>query len=418
MEKYDYICIDLKSFYASVECVERGLDPLSADLVVADPQRGDKTICLAVTPSLKRRGIGSRCRLCEIPENISYMIARPRMSLYIRYAADIYRVYLKYFSKDDIYVYSIDEVFIDAGRYRAVYGDDMNALALRVAGDVKNTTGIPAASGIGTNLFLAKVALDIMAKRSSSGVGILDEKRYRRELWEHTPLTDFWRIGRGTADRLGKYGIYNMKQLAFADDKLLYRLFGIDAELLKDHAWGRETVTMEDIKAYRPKSHSITSGQVLPRGYNSEEGRIIVMEMTDQMCLELVEKRTVTDSISLHLGYSGPRQSHAGGSLTLPFYTASGRIIRQYMEDLYMRAADRAYGLRRVNITFGRILPDCWEGFDLFNTPQEMEADRKAAETVIAIKDKYGRDAIFRAYNLEECSTARERNRQIGGHRA
>ncbi len=294
-----YFCIDLKSFYASVECVERGLNPLTARLVVADPERGEKTICLAVTPALKKLGVRSRCRLFEIPPGLSYIKATPRMRLYIKYAARIYKLYLKYFSKDDIHVYSIDEVFIDVSRYLNLYGGNIRALAGRVTADVLNSTGITAACGIGTNLYLAKIALDIEAKHAKDGIALLDEDSYRRILWDHRPLTDFWRIGHGTATRLARYGIYTMRQIAAADEKLLYRVFGVDAELLIDHAWGQESVTMEDIKAYKPKTHSITSGQVLARPYSFAQARLIMKEMLSNLCLELAEKGLLASSLSL-----------------------------------------------------------------------------------------------------------------------
>lgn len=418
VEQGRYMCIDLKSFYASVECVERGLDPMSALLAVADPERGEKTICLAVTPAMKKMGVRSRCRLYDIPDGIEYIKARPRMSLYIQYSADIYGIYLKYFSKDDIHIYSIDEVFIDIGKYRKTYGDDPKALALKVMKDIRKDTGIPSSCGIGTNLYLAKIALDIMAKHSEDGIGMLDESTYREKLWDHKPVTDFWRVGRGSASRLEKYGIYTMRQLASADEKLIYRIFGIDGELLIDHAWGRETATIEDIKRYRPKSRCLSSGQVLPSAYDWEKTEQIVKEMTEQLCLELVEKRLVTDSVSLHISYSGMTGGHAGGSVSLPFCTCSVRIIKAHMDELYRKIACRHCGARKINITFSGVVPDTYEGFDLINTAGDVERDKREAQTILAIKHRYGKNAILRAYNLEKYSTAAERNRQIGGHRA
>lgn len=413
-----YICIDLKSFYASVECVERGLDPMTAMLAVADPDRGEKTICLAVTPAMKKLGIRSRCRLYDIPDGIRYIKARPRMQLYMQYSSDIYGIYLKYFSKDDIHVYSIDEVFIDAGRYRNVYGHDTRALAAGIMADIRKSTGIPSACGIGTNLYLAKIALDIMAKHSKDGIGFLDEEIYRCELWDHKPITDFWRVGRGSAARLERYGIYTMGQIAAADEALIYRIFGIDGELLIDHAWGRETATIEDIKGYSPKACCVSSGQVLPKAYGHGETEQIVKEMTDQLCLELVERRLVTDSIALYIGYCGISGQHAGGSASLPFCTCSGRIIKEYMDRLYRRIACRHLGARKINITFNGAVPDIYEGFDLLNTAGDIERDKREAQAILAIKQRYGKNAILRAYNLEKYSTAAERNEQIGGHRA
>jgi Nucleotidyltransferase/DNA polymerase involved in DNA repair len=274
-----YLCIDLKSFYASVECVERGLDPMTANLVVADPERSDKTICLAVSPSMKALGVKNRCRVFEIPRNIDYIMAEPRMQKYIDYAAEIYGIYLKYISKDDIHVYSIDEAFIDVSPYLKTYGKNAKEMAEFLMGEVYRETGIRATCGIGTNLYLTKIALDITAKHSSDFIGYLDEELYIKTLWDHRPLTDFWRIGPGIAKRLENCNIFTMGQLAHADEELLYGTFGIDAELLIDHAWGREPVTIADIKAYKSKTNSITSGQVLMRDYSFEEGKLIIRKI-------------------------------------------------------------------------------------------------------------------------------------------
>ncbi len=299
-----YVCIDLKSFYASVECRERHLDPMTANLVVADPERTEKTICLAVSPAMKALGIPGRCRVFEIPEGINYIMAPPRMQLYIDYSAEIYGIYLKYISKEDIHVYSIDEVFMDVTDYLEMYQMSAKELSVRIMQDVLESTGITATAGIGTNLYLAKVALDITAKHVEDHIGILNEESYRMTLWDHKPLTDFWKVGRGTVSRLARAGITTMGEIAQADEDLLYRMFGVDAELLIDHAWGRESTTMADIKAYKPKSNSLSSGQVLPRDYHFDEARIVAKEMADSLCLELVDKGLVTDSVTLHAGYS------------------------------------------------------------------------------------------------------------------
>ncbi|MBQ9960859.1 MAG: DNA repair protein [Firmicutes bacterium] len=414
-----YLCIDLKSFYASVECVERGLDPMKTKLVVADPERTDKTICLAVTPAMKALGVSSRCRVFEIPKNIDYIKATPRMGLYLEYSAKIYGIYLKYFHEEDIHVYSVDEAFMDATAYRRVYGDDVKKLAVRIMEDVYKNTGITATCGIGTNLYLAKIALDITAKHVDDHIGILDEKTYREKLWNHRPLTDFWRIGRGTSQRLEKYGIFTMRQIAHADEDLLYRAFGIDAELLIDHAWGRETATIKDIKEYVPKSRSLSSGQVLSCDYTYEKARLIVHEMTELLCLEMIDKRLVTDSISLYAGYSNRLEiAPARGSLTLPFYTASDRIIQEAMDSLYQKIISQDYLIKRVTISFNRLLDENQEQCDLFNDMDEILEEKAMLRTVINIKKRFGRNAIFRGMNLEEGATTIERNNQIGGHRA
>lgn len=290
MNQKSYLCIDLKSFYASIECVERGLDPMTANLVVADLARSEKTICLAITPAMKKLGIRNRCRIFEIPPNVKYIAAPPRMKKYIDYSADIYAIYLKYISKDDIHVYSIDEAFLDVTDYLELYHMTPRELGGRIMDDIYSTFGIRATCGIGTNLYLAKIALDITAKRNKDFIGELTEESYQKTLWNHKPLTDFWRIGPGTAKKLANYGIYTMGDIANANEEFLYRLLGVDAELLIDHAWGKEPTTIADIKSYHSKSNSLTSGQVLMRDYEFEEGKLIVKEMMDLLCLDMVDK--------------------------------------------------------------------------------------------------------------------------------
>jgi DNA polymerase V len=299
-----YICIDLKTFYASVECVERGLDPFSTDLVVADPSRGKGAICLAVTPHLKLLGIKNRCRLYEIPDSIKVTIAKPRMNKYIEYSGNIYKLYLKYFSPDDIHVYSIDEVFIDVTHYLKMYKTRVLALAKTVIQDVYDTFGITATCGIGTNLYLAKIALDIMSKHSISNIGWLDEEKYQKELWHHRPLTDFWQVGRGTAKRLSKYRALDMYDVAHLDPKILYKEFGVNAEFLIDHAWGREKCTISAIKAYKPKSSSLSGSQILFQDYPYDKAKLVLKEMVEMKSLELIRHNLSTDSISLYIGYS------------------------------------------------------------------------------------------------------------------
>ena len=344
-----YLCIDLKSFYASVECVERGWDPLTARLVVADPERSEKTICLAVSPALKQMGVPNRCRVFQIPKEIPYKMAPPRMQLYIDYAAEIYGVYLKYIAKEDIQVYSIDEAFLDVTDYLHLYQMTAVELGRKIMQDILDTTKIPAACGVGTNLYLAKVALDIMAKHETDRIAYLDEARYREKLWKHKPLTDFWRIGRGTVERLSNMGICTMEEIAHARESLLYKAFGIDAELLIDHAWGREPVTIADIKAYRPKNISFSSGQVLPRDYEYEEGALVVKEMADLLCLDLVDQGLVTSHISLVIGYSNQKCFEpAKGSTTLRSATSSNRRLLSYVEQLYRRIVRPGAYIRRI----------------------------------------------------------------------
>ena len=408
-----YLCIDLKSFYASVECVERGWDPLTARLVVADPERSEKTICLAVSPALKQMGVPNRCRVFQIPKEIPYKMAPPRMQLYIDYAAEIYGVYLKYIAKEDIQVYSIDEAFLDVTDYLHLYQMTAVELGRKIMQDILDTTKIPAACGVGTNLYLAKVALDILAKHETDRIAYLDEARYREKLWKHKPLTDFWRVGRGTVERLSNMGICTMEEIAHARESLLYKSFGIDAELLIDHAWGREPVTIADIKAYRPKNTSLSSGQVLPRDYSYEEGILVVKEMADLLCLDLVDQGLVTSHISLVIGYSNQKCFEpARGSTTLRSATSSNRRL------LYRRIVRPGAYIRRITLTYTGVMTEDYQQFDLFSDPEETEKDVKAQRAVISIKQRYGRNAILKGMNLEESATTIERNGQIGGHKS
>ena len=320
-----FLCIDLKSFFASVECVERGLDPMTSNLVVADPARTEKTICLAISPAKKKLGVKNRCRVYEIPKSIDYITAPPRMAEYIRYSTWIYSVYLKYISKDDIHAYSIDEVFIDIGPYMSLYKLTPTELAVKMLNDVYKTTGITAACGIGTNMYLAKIAMDITAKHSPDNIGILDEMSFIETLWDHKPLTDFWGIGKGTVARLEKMGITTMRHIAHFNKQQLFKAFGVNAEIMIDHAWGKEPTTMADVKAYKPQSRSLDRGQVLPRDYSCEECRIVVREMTELLCLELVDKELSAKSAVLSLGYSGifSDKPNAKGSVNFGTATSS-----------------------------------------------------------------------------------------------
>ncbi|MCR5201511.1 MAG: DNA repair protein [Lachnospiraceae bacterium] len=416
--KRQYIAIDLKSFYASVECVERGLDALSAKLVVADPERTDKTICLAVSPALKKLGVKNRCRVFEIPKNIDYIMAPPRMQLYIDYSTKIYSVYLQFVSSDDIHPYSIDEVFMDVTHYLSMYGLSARELAVKIMDKVYKETGITATAGVGTNLYLAKIAMDIIAKHDDSHIGELTENSYILKLWNHQPLDDFWMIGGRTASKLANIGIFTMRDIAKADSEVLYRMFGIDAELMIDHAWGRETTTMQDIKNYRPKSNSLSSGQVLFSDYSFEEALIIVKEMTDNLCLRMIKAGFMTDNISLSVGYS--RSAGIGvsrGSCNIGFHTGSLDVIFPCMTGIYEDIALRDVPIRRISISFNDLKRKVYEQYNLFTDYEKREKEQNLKEAVIYLKGKYGKNAVLRGMNLQEKATMRDRNMQIGGHK-
>ena len=419
MKEHVYLCIDLKSFYASVECVERNLDAMTTNLVVADTERGKGTICLAVSPSMKALGVRNRCRVFEIPESIEYIMATPRMQKYIDYSANIYEIYLKYIAKEDIHVYSIDEAFLDVTHYLELYQMSAEEVAKMIMEDIKKSYGITASCGIGTNLYLCKIALDITAKHAKNHIGYLDEERYRKTLWNHKPLTDFWRVGSGIANRLSKLGIMTMRDITRADEKTLHHLLGVDAELLMDHAWGKESTTIADIKAYRPKENSISSGQMLMRDYKFEECRLIIKEMSDLLCLDLVDKGFVTDSISLYVRYSKDVQIKSSrGTSKMPVTTNSEKIITKYFLELYEKIVNRSAPIRRVTITCNHILDEVYEQYDFFTDPREVERDRRIQTAVLKIKRKYGKNAILRGMDLLEEGTTIARNHQIGGHKS
>ena len=496
-----YIAIDLKSFYASVECVERGLNPLTTNLVVADKSRTEKTICLAVSPSMKAYGIGGRTRLFEVVQRIrevnnerryrangrrltgksvsdielkahpdrevDYLVAPPRMAFYIEYSTRIYEVYLKYIAPEDIHVYSIDEVFIDATSYLSTYKKSAHELARTMISDVLAQTGITATAGIGTNMYLAKVAMDIVAKHipaDKDGVRIaeLDEMSYRQTLWTHRPLTDFWRVGRGISERLAPYGIYTMGDIARQSERneeLLYNLFGVNAELLIDHAWGWEPCTIEAVKAYKPETNSFSSGQVLQEPYTPEKARVVVREMAEAAALDLLDKGLVTDQLVLTVGYDTeslndpalrakykgeiktdhygrqiPKHSH--GTSNLPKHTSSARLIVKAAMELYDRIIRSDLLVRRLNLTTNRVIEegkakqqtapvqyDLFADYDAIEAEQakedaELTKERKAQEAILKIKKQFGKNAILKGLNFEEGATAKERNGQIGGHKA
>lgn len=395
---------------------------MTTNLVVADPERDEKTICLAVFPSMKKLGVHNRCRVFEIPKNIEYITAPPRMQLYIDYSADIYAVYLKYISKEDIHVYSIDEIFMDVTQYLVFHRMTAKQLAVAIMEHVLKTTGITATAGIGTNLYLAKIAMDIVAKHADDHIGILTEQTYQEQLWDHRPLTDFWRIGRRISDRLERNGMRTMRDIAqmseFNED-LLYRLFGVDAELLIDHAWGREPTTIADIKAYKPQSHSISSGQVLPRNYSLEEGRLIVHEMTDLLVLDLVDKGLTTESVTLQLGYDNHLELKPGhGSIHLGSPTCSAFQIMYAVDSLYSKIMSRTAPLRRITLTFNNVSEETCQQYDLFSDPVKLEREQNMQLAILNIKKRFGKNAILKGMNLEAAATTMERNRQIGGHKA
>ena len=498
-----YIAIDLKSFYASVECIERGLDPLTTNLVVADDSRTEKTICLAVTPSLKSYGVSGRPRLFEVVQRVreinatrlynlrkrefsgfsynkkkldddlnlklDYIVAPPRMSFYMEYSTRIYNVYLKYIAPEDIHVYSIDEVFIDVTSYLNTYGLSAKELVQKIILDVLHETGITATAGIGTNLYLAKIAMDIVAKHipaDKNGVRIaeLDETSYRKQLWDHRPLTDFWRVGKGYKKKLESVGLYTMGDIArcslgkesdYYNEDLLRRMFGKNTELLIDHAWGWEPVTIADIKAYKPESNSIGSGQVLQCGTDYDKTKIIVREMTEMLVLDLVSKNLVTDQIVLTVGYDRENlmdpvrmrsykgeysidqygrkiPKHAHGTINLDSYTSSTNVIVKAVLDLFNRIVDENLLVRRINMSANHVIAeneakqDRYEQLNLFdmitekeNVDQEqLKKEKDIQKAVLDIKKKFGKNAILKGMSLQEGATAIDRNNQIGGHKA
>ena len=502
-----YIAIDLKSFYASVECRERNRDPLTTNLVVADPSRTEKTICLAVSPSLKKYGLSGRARLFEVIQKVNaannirklkapnhvfsgssddstelqknpslkidYIIAPPRMARYMEYSTKIYNIYLKYIAPEDIHIYSIDEVFIDVTHYLSTYNMTARELAMTMIQDILDTTGITATAGIGTNMYLCKIAMDIVAKHiepDKNGVRIaeLDEMSYRRLLWNHKPLTDFWRVGRGYSKKLEKIGLYTMGDIArcsigkstdYYNEELLYKLFGINAELLIDHAWGYEPCTMEDVKAYKPETNSISSGQVLHCPYEFDKARLVVKEMIDLMALDLVDKGLVTNQIVLTIGYDienmtdkNRSQSYKGkvttnyygkkvpkpahGTTNLPKQTSSTTLITNAVMELYDKIVNKKLLIRRINIVANKLVDEHsvknankYEQLDLFTDYEilkkqrekenaESEREKRMQNTILDIKKKFGKNAILKGMNLQEGATAKDRNNQIGGHKA
>lgn len=416
MEK-TYFCIDLKSFYASVECAERHLDPMKTNLVVADSSRGEGTICLAVSPSMKKLGVKNRCRIFEIPKSISYIKAKPRMRLYMQKSADIYGVYLKFFSKDDIHIYSIDECFIDVTSYLPLYNMSPDDLCIKVVCEVLKETKIPASAGIGTNMFLAKVALDILAKQSPDSIAFLDEELFKQKLWNHTPLTDFWNIGPNIAKRLEKLGINTMKDLSHTNEKLLYKTFGINAEFLIDHSKGIEACTIQDIKTYKGKNHSLGSSQVLFEDYTFEKAKIVLEEMCESLVLELIDKDLVASGASLHISYSRIlKEKSTGKSLAFGFYTNSFEKIKRQIFALYNETTKTNLPIRKISISLNNLADESFLNYGFLDDKTKLKKEVNMHKSIIKIKEKYGKNSILKGISHLSGACAKQRNTQIGGH--
>lgn len=413
-----YLCIDLKTFYASVECATRNLDPFNTNLVVADPSRGNGAICLAITPKLKAMGIKNRCRIYEIPEGIEYITALPRMKLYIEYAANIYAIYLKYVSKDDIHVYSIDEAFLDITPYLHLYGLSPQELASKILADILESTKITATCGIGTNLFLAKVALDILAKHDPTNIAYLDQTRYLDLMSNHQPITDFWHVGNGIAKRLLKYGIEDMEGVRDIDPNLLIKEFGVNGQYLIDHAYGNEPTTIADIKKYSPTSTSMSNSQILFEDYLYDDALLVLKEMVELNALNLVAKNIVTSHIYLSIGYSKDIIPRTNGSLNLGIHTNSYSILLEEFIILFKKIVNRYYPIRSIALSFSNILDERYESYNLFSDIEALEEEKQLQKALVKIKSKYGKNAVLKGMNLLDKATTKTRNELIGGHHA
>lgn len=398
--------------------MERELNPFAVNLVVADPSRGKGALCLAVSPKMIEQGVHNRCRIFEIPDNISYITAMPRMNLYMQYSADIYGIYLKYISREDIHVYSIDEAFLDVSEYLQMYSVSAKELARMILQDIYATTGITATVGIGTNLYLAKIALDITAKHARDNMGILDEQLYRETLWHHKPVSDFWQVGRGISKRLEKYSVADMYDIAHMDERILYREFGVNAEYLIDHAWGREPTTIKEIKAYKSKSNSLSNSQILFEDYNYEEALLVLKEMVELNVQNLVESHPVTDHIGLYIGYSARNVKATGGSRKLSNVTNSYAYLRNAFIELYRETVNRQELVHMLSISFGNVVDEMYETYDLFTDFNALEKEKKLQLTLLNIKHKFGKNAVIKGMNLLNKATAISRNKLVGGHNA
>lgn len=417
MQDY-YLCIDLKTFYASVECAIRGLDPFKTNLVVADPNRGKKSICLAITPALKKLGIKNRCRLFEIPPNVRYITAMPQMKKYIEYASNIYEIYLQYIDKEDIYSYSIDEMFLYVTPYLKMYKKTPIEFAQFLMNKIFEKLKLTAAAGVGTNLFLAKIALDITAKHTNSNIGFLTEEIYRKTLLNHMPITDFWQISNGIANRLEKYNAFTMSDILNLDEEVLYKEFGINAEILIDHARGIEPVTIKAIKAYIPKSNSISHSQVLCNDYDYKKTRLVLTEMVETLCLELSRKHLVSNHISLGVSYLNNSHKPSGVSMKISIRTNVFSKILPYFLELYDNTVVHDALIKKISIGFGRLLTEDYEYLDLFTEGEMVEKEKKLQNVINNLKDRFGKNTILKAMNLEEGATTIKRNKLIGGHNA
>ncbi len=411
-----YFVIDLKTFFASVECASRGLDPFNTNLIVADPSRGSGSICLAITPAMKSLGIRNRCRVFEIPKNVSYIVAKPRMKLYIEYASKIYSIYLRYISPEDIHPYSIDEMFIDATTYLKLYKTDAQSFAKFLMKKIYDELKITATCGIGTNMYLAKIALDISAKHKKDNIAYLDEEIYKKELGNHQPLSDFWMISTGYMTRLNKLGLHTMNEIAVFDEEKLYKEFGINAEILIDHSKGIEPVEMKHIKAYKRKSNSISQSQILFRDYSFEEAKIIVKEMVELLCLDLVDKGLVSNQISLSVGYSKEGYKTTGGSKKLSIRTNVYSAFIDEFLDIYERTTIKNKKIRRIGIGFNNVVGIEYEQYDLFTDVDKIKKEQRIDAVINNLKGKYGKNSILKGMNFEDSATTRERNKLIGGH--
>lgn len=416
VQERTYFCIDMKCFYASVECAERGLNPFEACLVVADESRGSNALCLAISPKMKALGVKNRCRMSEIPKTIKYIVAKPRMQLYIDYAADIYDIYLDYISPDDIHVYSIDEAFLDVTCYLKNYNMSATEFASFLINQIASRKQIPSTAGIGSNLYLAKVALDITAKKAKNHIGYLSEESYRESLWDHRPITDFWQVANGTAARLARYGIYDMGGIARAPQELIYRIFGVNGELLIDHAWGREPCTIEDIKSYKSKSHSVSFSQILMQDYDYEKAKLVILEMTLSGCQEMMRRKVITNNVGIYVGYSKEVIPATGGTVKMSATTNVFSVISEYVERLFADTTKWNYPIRRLGISFNNVVDEGCEGYDLFTNFEEVEKEKHLEQTVLHIKERFGKNAILRGFDLQEGATTVVRNKLIGGH--
>ncbi len=411
-----YFCIDLKCFYASVECVLRGLDPFKTNLVVADPSRGNGAICLAISPAMKALGIKNRCRIFEIPKDVKYIVAKPRMKKYIDYSAKIYEIYLKYFDKNDIHPYSIDEMFFDATTYLNFNKVGIKALALKIIDDILSQTGITATCGIGTNLFLSKVALDILAKHQADNIAFLTEQTFKQTLWHHTPLTDFWQIGKGIQNRLSKLSIHDMYGIAHADQNLLYKEFGVNAKILIDHANGVEPITIAEIKNYQPHSSSLSQSQILFEDYSKFNARIVLTEMIDTLSLELINRKKVCGKVAVSVHYSKEVIAPTRASHKMPIKTNVFSVLKDEILKLYDETTYDDQPIRKLSIAFDDVLDENYEQLDLLTNRSKIEKERNGQIAVNKIKAKFGKNAIMRGISLNKVATQKIRNSLIGGH--